>query len=258
MTVNASFENDNTICVLQLAADKAGGLNMIDDATLALLAEHCRQADETATVQVIVLHAQGRHFAVGANVRELSAKSKSQLQNDKRREYWQTLAQIRKPIIAAVQGSALGAGNELVMHCDMVFCDEHAQFGQPEIKLGLIPGAGGTQRLPRIVGKALAMQMVLTGRALSAEEALQCGIVCAVCKTELLLETVLAEAKKIAALSPLAVQAAKQCVAAAQQLPLADGLDVEYRHFVALADSKDRAEGINAFLEKRPPVFTGE
>ncbi|MCH9704797.1 MAG: enoyl-CoA hydratase/isomerase family protein [Proteobacteria bacterium] len=258
MTVRTYSEDNDTVRVIELAPATAGGLNVINDATLTAISQHCRKADADSAVRVIVLCAQGKHFAVGADVRELSAKNKQQLQNDKRRDNWQAIAAISKPIIAAVQGSALGAGNELVMLCDLVFCDEQAQFGQPEIKLGLIPGAGGTQRLPRIAGKARAMQMALTGKALSATDAKQCGMVCAVCKTELLLETAVAEAKKIAALSPLAVRAAKQCILATQNTSLADGLALEYQHFSDLAESKDRAEGIRAFLEKRAPRFTGK
>lgn len=257
MSVTLEEQLDGKVAVIELAAD-GGGLNLIDDATLAAIASHCQAADANPTVRVIVLCAGGKHFAVGANVRELQAKSRDDLQRDPRRAHWQAIAAIGKPLIAAVQGAALGAGNELAMLCDLVFCDEQAQFGQPEINLGTIPGAGGTQRLARFTGKARTMQAVLGGRAFTAEEALQCGMVCAVCKRALLRETALAEAKKIAALSPAAVRAAKQCVLAARELPLSQGLALEYEQFAALADHPDRAEGIRAFLEKRPPVFTGE
>jgi enoyl-CoA hydratase len=171
---------------------------------------------------------------------------------------WRRLAALRKPVIAAVSGYALGGGCELAMVCDLIVASETATFGQPEINLGIIPGAGGTQRLTRAVGKALAMEMVLNGRFLSAEEALRFGLVNRVVPVELYLDEALKLAAEIAARAPLAVRLGKEAVNAAFELPLTAAIAHERRLFTLLFSTEDQHEGMDAFINKRPPVWQGK
>lgn len=249
------YHEGRTLLII-LSNDKA--LNIIDDATLQAIAKGLQEAEVADNVCSVVVCANGKHFAVGANVKELLAKDKQQLLNDDRSKHWRMVADFGKPLLVAVQGMALGAGNELAMQGDIVHCDETAHFGQPEIKLGLIPGAGGTQRLTRAIGKARAMQMVLTGQAIDAAEALAAGLVSKICKPELLRENILAQAAVLSQYSPIALRAAKRCVLAAAEASLQAGLGIECKEFASLADTQDRNEGIRAFLEKRPPNFKGK
>ncbi len=242
--------------VLQLTSEQR--YNTVDDETLKQLIDALLQANADSSVKTMIIYGGDKNFAVGANLHELKAKSKEYLRTDERRKNWQRFQLCQKPIIAAVNGLALGAGNELVMNCDIVIAGKKAQFGQPEINLGLIPGAGGTQRLTHLIGKKQAMLMLLTGLTLSAQEALQHGLISKVCQDDLVLEEALAVAETINQKSSVAVTAVKSCVSQVEQLPLQEGLAVEYQAFVELADSQDRTEGINAFLEKRKPHFIGK
>jgi enoyl-CoA hydratase len=171
---------------------------------------------------------------------------------------WDRVQEVTKPVIAAVSGWCLGGGNELAMACDMIIASETAVFGQPEINLGVIPGAGGTQRLTRAVGKAVAMEMILNDRHLSAEEALQIGLINRVVPVELYLEEALKLAGEIAARAPIAVRMAKEMVARAHETLLADGIAEERRNFYFLFSSADQKEGMQAFMEKRDPQWKGE
>ena len=171
---------------------------------------------------------------------------------------WDEIRRIRKPLIAAVRGFALGGGCELAMACDMIVAGEDAQFGQPEIKLGIIPGAGGTQRLTRAIGKARAMELILTGRSISAREAEQMGLVSLVVPAEETFTAALDLAARIASMPPLAVMAAKEAVDRAHELGLAAGLEFERREFYGLFASADQKEGMAAFVEKRRAAWTGE
>ncbi len=170
---------------------------------------------------------------------------------------WETVARCRKPVIAAVAGYALGGGCELAMMCDFVIAAENARFGQPEINLGVSPGAGGTQRLPRFVGKAKAMDMVLTGRTMDAAEAERAGLVSRIVPTAKLLEEAMAVARTIAGLSPNAVMLTKEMVNAAFETPLSQGIKLERRLFHSLFAFEDQKEGMAAFMDKRKPTFTG-
>jgi enoyl-CoA hydratase len=167
------------------------------------------------------------------------------------------LRAVQKPVIAAVSGWALGGGCEIALACDMIVASETAKFGQPEVTIGVIPGAGGTQRLPRAVGKALAMEMILNNRTLSAQEALQYGLVNRVAPASDYLNEALKLAEEIASRAPLAVRAAKKMINAAYELPLNDGLDAEKQTFYDLFDTADQKEGMQAFVEKRAPQWTG-
>jgi enoyl-CoA hydratase len=171
---------------------------------------------------------------------------------------WDQIKKTKKPIIAAVSGFALGGGNELVMHCDMVIASETAMFGQPEIKIGVMPGAGGTQRLPRSAGKVNAMEMALTGKFINAERAYQLGLVNKVVPVELYLDEAVKMAKEIAQLSPIAVRLAKEAVLKAYETPLSEGLEFERKNFYLLFATEDQKEGMAAFVEKRLADFKGK
>jgi enoyl-CoA hydratase len=170
---------------------------------------------------------------------------------------WDQIRKTKKPLIAAVSGFALGGGCELMMMCDIVIASESAKFGQPEIKLGTIPGAGGTQRLTRAIGKSKAMELILTGRFLSAEDAFRYGLVSKIVPVEMYLQETITLAKEIAALSPVAVQLAKEAVNRSFETALDEGLAFERKNFYLTFASEDQKEGMNAFVEKRKAVFKG-
>jgi enoyl-CoA hydratase len=196
-------------------------------------------------------------FAAGADLREMTPLGAVDVLMHERARHWQAIATFPKPLIAAVNGYALGAGCELALCADIVVAGTNAQFGQPEINLGMIPGAGGMQRLARVAGKALAMQLCLTGRPIGAQVALAAGLVVEVSEPESALARAVEIASIIAAKSPLAVRLAKEGVLRAFEAPLSAALVADRQAFALLAASEDRNEGIAAFLQKRPPRFTG-
>ncbi len=223
------------------------------DALVAALAE----LDADREVRAIVLGGGERAVAAGADVGELAAGTPVSLYESRRLERWEEIRGVRTPLVAAVSGFCLGGGCELAMLCDLIVASETARFGQPEINLGVIPGAGGTQRLTRAVGKAVAMDMILTGRMLSAREALSFGLVARVVAREAWLAEAKRVAAEIAAKGPVAVRLAKEAVDAAFEAPLAAGVELERRSFYLARASEDAGEGLSAFLEKRPPDFKG-
>lgn len=231
--------------------------NALRTQTLFEIAATLEQATASTDVGAIVLAAEGKCFAAGADLAEMEQKGVVDLLLEARPHQWARIARCPKPVIVVVQGPALGAGLELVMHGDMVVASTSARFGLPEIRLGIIPGAGGTQRLTRTVGKSLAMQMVLTGEPISAETAHQRGLVTEVLPEDKLMDRALAVASAVAARAPLALRAAKQAVLMAEEAPLSIALELERKAFVVLAATQDRQEGIAAFLEKREPSFRG-
>jgi len=216
------------------------------------------QLEADSEIAVIVLTGDEKAFAAGADVRTMrdwgyhDAVSSAEL-----RGAWDQLQRGHKPLIAAVAGFALGAGCELAMMCDFIIAADNARFGQPEIKLGTIPGSGGTQRLTRLVGRTKAMEMVLTGRLIDAAEAERCGLVARVVPQAELIAEALKTAAAIADLSPVAVRLARQAVNQALETSLAQGLQYEQRLFEATFVLDDRREGMTAFLEKRKPIFHG-
>ncbi|MGQ0602642.1 MAG: enoyl-CoA hydratase-related protein, partial [Anaerolineales bacterium] len=197
-------------------------------------------------------------FAAGADISEMANATTVEMMTNGRIELWDRLRRVKAPIIAAVSGWCLGGGSELAMACDLIVASESATFGQPEINLGVIPGAGGTQRLTRAVGKSVAMEMVLNGRFLSAKEALHSGLVCRVVPVENYLSSALELANQIAARAPLAVQLGKQMVNRAFETVLADGIADERAAFYLLFSSADQKEGMAAFVEKRKPNWQGK
>ena len=214
--------------------------------------------DADGDVRAIVLAGSERAFAAGADIAELAAGTPISLYENRRIDEWDTIRDLRTPVVAAVSGFCLGGGCELAMLCDLIVASETAKFGQPEINLGVLPGAGGTQRLTRAVGKAIAMDMILTGRMLDAREALRFGLVARVVAKEAWLDEAVRVASEIAAKGPIAVRLAKEAIDKAFEAPLAVGVEFERRAFYLARASDDAGEGLKAFVEKRPPEFRGK
>lgn len=244
--------------ILLITLNRPEARNALRNNTLREIVEALRIANSDDAIRVVLLSGGPKIFAAGADIREMAQLGPIDALNDIRPEYWKAIAAFPKPLLAAVCGYALGAGCELAMHADIVIAGESAKFGQPEINLGTIPGAGGTQRLIRAVGKALAMKMVLSGEMIGAREALAAGLAAEVVPDAALLERALALAGSIAAKSPLAIKLAKEAMLRSFELGLDSGLNFERKSFSLLAASSDRQEGIAAFLEKRPAEFTGK
>ncbi|MFI8481459.1 2,3-dehydroadipyl-CoA hydratase PaaF [Pseudomonas sp. NPDC078700] len=233
-------------------------LNALNTELLGELAAELISAEQDPDTRVVVLTGSRKAFAAGADINEMAERDMVGILNDPRVAHWQRISSFSKPLIAAVNGFALGGGCELVMHADIIIAGEDAKFGQPEINLGIMPGAGGTQRLLRAVGKSLAMQMVLSGVAIDARHAQRAGLVSEVTQPELTVERAIALARVIAQKAPLAVRLAKEALLKAQDTDLASGLRFERHAFTVLAGTRDRAEGISAFQEKRTAHFTGQ
>jgi enoyl-CoA hydratase len=222
------------------------------------LADMLQGLDDDPDCRAIVLTGSGtRAFAAGADIRELAHQTPVTLLTEDRFAVWDRIGAVRTPMIAAVRGVALGGGCELAMSCDMIVAAEDASFGQPEIKLGIMPGAGGTQRLTRAIGKARAMDLILTGRSIRAVEAERIGLVSRIVAPDETLAAALELAARISRQAPIAVLAAKAAIKQAAELPLSAGLQQERRAFYMLFASEDQAEGMAAFVEKRRPQWKG-
>ncbi len=232
-------------------------LNALNSVMVAEIMDALEKFDADEAVGAMVLTGNERAFAAGADIKEMSQASPVEMLTGGYIDTFDRIRGIKKPVIAAVSGWCLGGGNELAMSCDMIVASESARFGQPEVNLGVIPGAGGTQRLTRAVGKALAMEIILDDRRLTAQEALQYGLVNRVVPVERYLEEALDLAARIAARAPLAVRLGKEAVNHAFETSLSDGLADERRAFYFCFASEDQKEGMQAFLEKRPPVWKG-
>jgi enoyl-CoA hydratase len=244
--------------VALLTIDRPDSLNAISFAVIAQIVTALRVLDsDPACLCVVLTGAGSRAFAAGADIKELAGQTPESLASGGDFERWDELRQIGLPIIAAVRGFALGGGCELALACDLIVAAEDAQFGQPEIRLGVIPGAGGTQRLTRAIGKARAMELILTGRSMTAREAEAGGLVSLVVPNEETLDRALELAGRIAALPAVAVRAAKAMVNRAFDTTLTDGLADERRAFFELFATDDQTEGMVAFTEKRAPIWRG-
>ncbi len=244
--------------VALVTLDRPEARNAINDALLGQLVAALGRLDADPACRCIVLTGAGeRAFAAGADIREMAGETAASLIASDRFARWEAIGSLRTPLVAAVRGFALGGGCEIAMSCDMIIAGDDAVFGQPEIKLGIIPGAGGTQRLARAVGRSRAMELILTGRMVDAREAERIGLVSRVVPAAETLATALELAATIATMPPLAVVAAKEAIARADELPLREGLAFERRTFYLLFGSADQREGMAAFLEKRTPTWTG-
>lgn len=246
---------DKYIALIELNRPKE--LNALNLQLMGEVRDALKELDQDDDVRVIVITGNERAFAAGADIKQMAGKTTVDMWKTDQFSTWDQINKTRKPIIAAVSGFALGGGCELAMTCDMIVASETAQFGQPEIKIGVMPGAGGTQRLTKALGKAKAMEMVLTGKFISAEEAEKLGLVNRVVPVELYMTETLKLAKEIASMSPLAVQMAKESVKRSFEVPLEEGLHFERKNFYMLFSSEDQKEGMNAFVEKRRPDFKG-
>ncbi len=232
-------------------------LNALNAVVMEELAEALEEWDRSEQVGCIVITGNQRAFAAGADIKEMAdATAVEMLQRDSIAR-WDRIRKIKKPVIAAVSGFCLGGGCELAMACDLIVASESAQFGQPEINIGVIPGAGGTQRLTRALGKSKAMELILTGRYLSAREAEQFGLAARVVPVEVYLDEALKLANEIAARPPLAVRFAKEAINHAFETPLSEGLEFERRLFYFTFATEDQKEGMRAFIEKRQAEWTG-
>lgn len=248
-------ERDGPIAVVLLNRPEA--LNALSDELMDELVTRLTELDREEDVRCIVLGGSERAFAAGADIAELAKSSPIDLYYQRRVERWDVIAGLWTPLVAAVSGFCLGGGCELAMACDLIVASETAQFGQPETGVGVIPGAGGTQRLTRAVGKSLAMDVILSGRFLSAEEALRAGLVARVVAREAWLDEAKRVARAIAEKPPVATRLAKEAVDRSFESTLTLGLEYERRLLALAFASEDAKEGLNAFLEKRKPEFKG-
>ena len=248
-------ERDPPIAVLRLNRPKQ--LNALSGELMSALVSHLRELDADDDVRCIVVAGDDRAFAAGADIDMLSRTSPVEDATSERLAQWDAIRNTGKPVVAAVSGYCLGGGCELAMLCDLIVASETAQFGQPEINLGVIPGAGGTQRLTHAVGKAVAMDVILSGRFLTAREALAAGLVARVVAKEAWLDEARRVARAIAEKSPVALRLAKAAVNRAYEASLTLGVEYERQAFALALSSEDGREGLTAFLEKRKPEFRG-
>ena len=252
---NLLTEIDGPVAIIRINRPEV--LNALNLELMTDLADLMHRYDDDDSIVVILLAGDERAWAAGADIGDMATASAADMRERNQFKQWERIKQVAKPVVAAVSGFALGGGCELMMHCDIIVCSETAKIGQPEINIGVMPGAGGTQRLTRAVGKAIAMDVVLGGRFLSATEAMQHGLVSRVVPREHWFTEALNVAKKLATMPPIALRNAKASVLNAHEEHLSDGL-IEERHlFVNLFDTEDQKEGMAAFMEKRRPAFTG-
>lgn len=246
---------EEPIAIVQLNRPEA--LNALNPELMQQLTAALQKLDQDDAIRVIVLTGNEKAFAAGADIKEMASLSTKQMKEKDWLKTWDAIAKIQKPILAAVSGFCLGGGCEVAMMCDIIIASETAKFGQPEINLGIMPGAGGTQRLTQAIGKFKAMEWILSGNIYSAQEAFQAGLVNKVIPVGEYLNEAKTLAKKIAEKSPIALRAAKQAILKSLELSLPAGLQDERQAFYNLFDTEDQKEGMRAFLEKRRPQFKG-
>jgi len=248
------IEKNNAVALLTLNRPKS--LNALCDGLMQELIEKLKDVDQDETVRAAVITGTGKAFAAGADIKEMNTRTcYADTTKSNMLAHWSGISSIRKPVVAAINGFALGGGCELAMSCDILIASEDAKFGQPEIKLGTIPGVGGTQRLIRAVGKSKAMELILTGDMMTAADAEKAGLVSKVVPAGKAAEEALKVAERIASFSAPVAALAKECVNAAEETSLAEGLRLERGLFHATWGLEDRGEGFQAFIEKRAPTW---
>ncbi len=252
--VNSQF--DKHVALIELNRPKE--LNALNLQLMGELRDALKELDDDNSVRVIILTGNEKAFAAGADIKQMADKSAIDMLKIDQFSTWDQIRKTKKPLIAAVSGFALGGGCELAMTCDMIIASETAKFGQPEIKIGVMPGAGGTQRLTKAIGKAKAMELVLTGRFISGQEAMGYGLVNKVVPVEMYMYEVSQLAKEIAQMSPIAAQLAKEAVNRSFETHLDEGLTFERKNFYLTFSSEDQKEGMAAFVEKRKPEYRGK
>lgn len=253
--IKVTEKYEKGVALIQLNRPKE--LNALNLKLMNELKEALKTLDNNKDVRAIVLTGNDKAFAAGADIKQMVDKSAIDMFEIDQFSTWDQIRKTRKPLIAAVSGFALGGGCELAMTCDMIIASETAQFGQPEIKIGVMPGAGGTQRLARALGKARAMEMVLTGKFITADEAHQAGLINKVVPVEMYLREAVSLARKIADMAPVAVKLAKESVNRAFETHLDEGLNYERKNFYLTFASEDQKEGMNAFIDKRKARYKG-
>lgn len=260
---NAAFDTTfETIIVTRegrvalITLNRPKALNALNWQVMEDVTGAARLLDEDDGIGCIVMTGSEKAFAAGADIREMSDKTYSEMTGSDFFAGWEALTRVRKPIVAAVAGFALGGGCELAMMCDLIVAADTAKFGQPEVKLGVIPGIGGSQRLTRAIGRAKAMDLCLTGRMIDATEAESAGLVARVVPADALMAEAMSVAQTISSMSLPALRLIKEAVNRAEELPLSEGVRFERRAFHGLFGSHDQIEGMRAFLEKRAPEFT--
>jgi len=254
---NIVVEARDRVGLIRLNRPKA--LNALNSALMRELGKALARFDADDSIGAIVITGSEKAFAAGADIKEMQPKGFTDVfREDFITAEWEAVTRVRKPVIAAVAGYALGGGCELAMMCDFILAADTAKFGQPEINLGVMPGAGGTQRLTRFVGKSKSMEMNLTGRFMDAEEAERSGLVSRIIPADELVDEAVATAAKIADKGPIAVMATKEAVNRAYETTLAEGVRFERRIFHSLFATADQTEGMEAFVEKRTPKFKGQ
>jgi len=247
-------ETRNAVGVVKL--NRPESLNALSSELMLELSQAVSEYDKSESIHVIVVTGNEKAFAAGADIKEIKDKSYMDIYRENFiTESWEEISRCRKPVIAAVSGYALGGGCELAMMCDFILASDTAKFGQPEVNIGVFPGAGGTQRLPRLIGKSKSMEMCLTGRMMDAEEAERTGLAAKIIKVDRFMEEVLKIAEEIASKSLPSLMATKECINRAFEAPLAEGLLFERRQFHAMFATEDQKEGMNAFAEKRQPQW---
>jgi len=246
-------ETDGRVGIIRLNRPKV--LNALNPELMKMLAEQCEAFDDDPNISVILIAGSERAWAAGADIGDMAEKTSVEMYERDQFATWERIKRVRKPIVAAVSGFALGGGCELAMLCDIIIASETAQFGQPEINIGVMPGAGGTQRLTRAVGKAIAMDVILGGRFLSAKEAMQHGLVSRVVPPEHFYDEALRVAQDLSRKPLVALRIAKESVLKAFETNLTEGLEYERKLFYMLFSTEDQKEGMRAFTEKRKPEF---
>ncbi len=251
--MNVLFEKIDRIVIAKLNRPKA--LNALNSELMYELIAGLLKYDASPNIGCFIITGNNNAFCAGADIKEMAQKDFTAMFNEDYFGYWEMFSRIKTPIVAAVNGYAFGGGCELAMMCDIIYASENAQFGQPEIKLGVIPGIGGTQRLTRLIGKSKAMEIILTGKTITAKEAEKIGLATQILPIENFLEHSIEKAQLIASYSKTALKAAKEATNQALESSLKDGIVFERKLFHSLFHTQNQTEGMNAFLEKRTPKF---